>query len=117
MNKFQILKDKLKEAKANFDCFPCPAEIKVEIEAVCESDLNDLKEELDSLRRQLYALSDELWSHKYDGHIPKINGAEKMAKVLEVLELNKDYEVEPRTIYASDTGKAKKYILEISKKE
>ena len=60
----------------------------------------------DNLRSQIYRLEENMYKHEYEGHLPKIIGAEKMNNALEVLGLDGDYKAEPRVIYASN-----KYII------
>jgi hypothetical protein len=65
---------------------------------------NNLYDYIDNLRSAIWKIEDNFYNmmsaHK-DGHLPPINGPEKMNKALSVLGLDGDYQVEKRTIYAS----------------
>lgn len=60
------------------------------------------------VKSYLFRLEQELYTHESDGHIPKIQGAQKMNHVLEVLDLNEDYQAMPKIVYASKNN----YVIE-----
>lgn len=49
-------------------------------------------------------LAQSFYSHAYEGHLPKVNGAEQMQKAVSALGLDGEYEVQKKTIWASKGG-------------
>lgn len=55
-----------------------------------------------NLRQYIYSVEDNFYrtmDNHTQGHLPKINGAEKMQNALETLGISEDYEVAKPTIY------------------
>lgn len=81
--------------------------------AATAEDIQWLHDRINFLREDYYRLSDEIWKHKMDGHLPKLEGAGQMKKALKALGLDEDYEVQKKVIYAS-TGLPAKTLFEVS---
>lgn len=99
----------LQELKGYADCCSIP----ISCDEKCEDDHN-----YTYLQRRI----DDLWEYfmRYmeehnEGHLPKIDGFDSMKKVLKILELDGQYELKPREIYAAD-GKLEKIVFEFGKK-
>ena len=73
----------------------------------------NMKKHMDDMYSMIYRMTDgiyqyidrvanRLYEHASNGtHLPPINGPGQMATVLKKLEMNSDYDVKPRVIYAS----------------
>ena len=102
--KLSDLKNKVKELKAY--CDVPVAECCVEKSCCdCEYDIKYLKSELQYLYRYISDVESALYKHKDSGHLPPIPGAGKMQEILEILNLQDDFEVEKKEIYASNGKK------------
>jgi len=114
------VEEKIKEIKAECACCgPVSVEVEVEVESEGEEEKDDSKEkmeecmnkcdylmsELSYIYRSLSDIREMYWKHVEDGHLPKIPSASKLAEILTILQLDKDYVVEPKVIYASDGKK------------
>ncbi len=119
------IKDKLSSLKSPEDSIikhvsraDCCLPVKECPEPCCEvslSDISYLHSRIESLWNEVFRVWNALYSHQSEGHLPKINGAEKLQKALDVLGLSGDYEIEKKTIYAS-SGKEESSWLTISPK-
>jgi hypothetical protein len=72
------------------------------------------KSDIDYNSQRISNLSSQLWdyiSQHAQGHLPKIQGAAQMASVLKKLGMDKDYTVQPQTVYASCDGKMTSFSL------
>jgi hypothetical protein len=78
-------------------------EIKFKLENLKYS-IELVREEVEYLRSHILELRDDLNQHRYEGHIPKIDSASQLSKVLEILELDKDYEVKKKQIYTQSSS-------------
>lgn len=65
-----------------------------------DDSMEDLKESLDDLKKEINYLKDwiksvgeEIYWHK-KGHLPKVPSATQMQRILEILELDSDFEIE-----------------------
>jgi hypothetical protein len=111
------VEEKIKEIKAECGCCaPVCVEVEVEVESEEEDDSKEkmeecmykcdyLMSELSYVYRALSDIREMYWKHVEDGHLPKIPSASKLAEILTILKLDKDYVVEPKVIYASDGKK------------
>lgn len=124
---FASTKNELKNITNSF------AEMKIEIEceneeedSVSKEDLEDVTEMLFSNLDYIYSLignlSERIWKtedkcyeiyYKHlQGHLPPILSVEQLQKAIDTLGIGGDYEVQKKTIYASD-GSVEKLVLEI----
>jgi predicted HTH domain antitoxin len=78
-------------------------EIKLRLEDLKYS-LTYVNEEIQYLRNYISELREDLHKHLYEGHFPKIDSASQLSKVLEILELDKDYEVKKKQIYTQSSS-------------
>lgn len=91
------LEQKAKEAVAYIgDCAnpSCTCDAKPSFDYV-DSQVRYIYQELSYMREALYG-------HISNGHLPPIEGAERLSKALKVLGLDGDYEVKKQVIYAND---------------
>jgi hypothetical protein len=96
------LQAKIKELKAY--CDVPVAECCTEVKKCCdyEYDINYLKSEVQSIYRWIFQLESALYEHSSQGHLPKIPGAGKMQEILEILNLQNDFKVERKEVFASN---------------
>jgi len=83
-----------------------------------QNEINDLRSMLQSVFIRLDYQSQDFWdyvSRHGQGHLPPIKSASQMANVLKKLGLDKDYIVQPQTIYAAD-GVVKGMNLKFTKR-
>lgn len=71
-----------------------------------------------NLKQYIYSIEDSFYKRMDDhlaGHLPKINGAEKMQNALETLGISEDYDIQKPTIYvrASRQGN-KQFDIELN---
>lgn len=101
--------EKLNEIKANIEKFdkqyrelkgygeccdkPCPAEIEDRLYSMCQN----IYRYIDSSISYIYQWQDRHSS----GHLPPIQGAEKLQNALKTLGISEDYEVNKRQLWAS----------------
>jgi hypothetical protein len=125
--KIQLSKsrEKLDEFKKVFSDITLPAE--VEVVANLSSDELDERmsyvwRDISALYEKIYQLRNDLYNEIYtfinkheEGHLPKIQGPEKMQKAIEAIGLGGDYEVMKRVIYASN-GARDEEVIEFRKK-
>ena len=74
---------------------------------------------IENVYSKIYSVENNMWQALSDhmiGHIPKIKSTEQMTKVLEVIGLDKEYEIVKQKIYASD-GTVSKTLMELVKKD
>lgn len=113
MNKFiksvGELRDKIKQT-ADYMGEDKEVEDDYKYEDLCRS-MDYLRQDLNNLWGQFYNYVD---THQ-QGHLPKIEGATQMQRILEILEMSGSYEVAKKVIYASN-GKPEKIILEVKAK-
>ena len=62
---------------------------------------SDMMNMYDYMMQEVDYLYKVLGSH-FQGHLPPIKSTEQMSRAIEALGLDKEYEVEPRVIYAKD---------------
>ena len=87
------LDKQFKEIKASCCESPVSPELNNQIWNICY-------DMVDGLRQYVYRIADELYTHKTNGHLPPIVGAERMNRALEAVGLDGDYVAEPKEIYA-----------------
>lgn len=56
---------------------------------------------LDSLQSQIYKLQDSMYKHRYEGHLPELNGV-AIKNLLDTAGVGDQYEVQKKIIYAND---------------
>lgn len=78
-------------------------------------DYNYIDNSIQYLNQRIDNLFQALSNHIDNGHLPPIEGAEKMKKALQVLGIDKDYQIQPTIIYAED-GMPEKIVAVISHK-
>jgi len=78
-------------------------EIKYRLEDLKYS-LKYVNEEVQYLRNYIMELRDELSKHEYEGHLPKITSPSQMNKILQILELDGDYEASKKKIYSHSSS-------------
>ena len=93
-----------------------PSEDEEEEEYIYLDDVLGLRSELQSLNEQISYLFKSLYEHTDTGHLPPVISTGKMKQVLDVLGLSDDYQIQPKTIYASMGGEQTGLILAIAKK-
>ena len=93
-----------------------PSEYEEEEEYIYLDDVLGLRFELQSLNEKISYLFKSLYEHTDTGHLPPVISAGKMKQVLDVLGLSDDYQIQPKTIYASMGGEQTGLILAIAKK-
>ena len=80
-----------------------------------DTDYSYLQNSMEYLNQRISDLWQQLFAHIDNGHLPPIEGADKMKKALKVLGLDGDYQVQPKVIYSSE-GMPEKIMAVISHK-
>ena len=99
LNHKMILKASYDESEKGDDS----EEIKYKL-ADLKYSLKYVNEEVQSLRDYIGKLREELSSHEYEGHLPKITSPSQMNKILQILELDGDYEATKKKIYSHSSS-------------
>lgn len=86
--------------KVSDSCTPC-APTYDDLSRVASYILQEVQYQTNWLYARIAGLENEFYGHVYNGHLPPIQGPEKMAKAISVLGLDGDYEVKKRQVYAS----------------
>jgi len=102
MNKYQQIiaesksvGESLKKVKGCMDAHP-------DIDCIVKQIYTDISYSLQSLQRQIDWISQDFYKHSNEGHLPPIEGAEKMQNAMTKLGIDGDYEVRKPVIYASN---------------
>lgn len=116
-DEFEAIAKSLEEVKSKFkivaDVYDADS-----APAVSYSDIDYLHRRCSDCVDRIYKLYDEVYkmfAEHTQNHLPPIQTPSQMEKAIKALGLDKDYDVQKRTIWASD-GTVDKYLLEITKK-
>lgn len=78
-----------------------------ELECMCQNlyyAFQYAMEEIQYLGRYVDSVERELYAHESNGHLPAVKSTEQMARAVDALGLNKEYDVQKRTLYAKRGG-------------
>lgn len=77
---------------------------------------NEMQYQLNWVWSEIDWLANRLYKHETNGHLPPINGAEKMQKALDALGIGGDYEIQKPIVYASTRlGKSMEVDFSVTK--
>jgi hypothetical protein len=110
--------DKSKADMGSVDCGePDYMEADDVMEMLCEFSnyfYNEMQYQMNWVWAELDYIENAFYKHVSQGHLPPINGAEKMQKALDALGIGSDYEVQKPIIYAA---KSNSFEVDISAKK
>ena len=106
---FGNLSEKFKEIKGNYT-----AEKAVDAANIIDDLVSNVSRRIDYIHQRIDSLSNDLYDHKYSGHIPPIKSVEQMNKALKSLGLDSEYDVAKRTIFASVKSNNRNPVIEVA---
>lgn len=113
MSDFKFDPKKLEEVKANLsEAIKKFEQVRADYGAAEPCEMSDMMNHyccmvdslsytLQSLQRQVSYISDSFYNHVSQGHLPPAPGPAAMASAIDALGWSKDFEVNPRQIYAA----------------
>jgi hypothetical protein len=81
-------------------CEPCAPTME-DLSRLANFLFQEMQYQMNWLWAEIDWIANRLYKHESNGHLPPINGAEKMKKAIDVLGIGGDYEVQKPVIYAS----------------
>ena len=97
------------------ECCDCCEELKYKVDSIVGY-VEYLNSRISEMYSYISSVESALYDHKNNGHLPKINSAEQMQVAVTKLGLDGEYNVEKKTIYASNT-KVIDFSLQLKKQD
>ena len=79
-------------------------------------DMSELSNSMDFLHKRMDHLSEALFRHMNEGHLPSITSAEQLTKAIKNLGLDGEFEIKKKVLYSSEDGQEKGLLFEFLQK-